>query len=120
MLVRWNNSFEDLFVDFFNVKKNQWAPDVEIKEEEKEFVINVELPGIDNKDVKVEVKGKLLTIEVEKKNRMFARSFTLPPSVDSEKIEALLDKGVLTIKISKTPEKVSRKVEIKVNGPPNR
>ena len=120
MLMRYN-PFENLFLDFFDARKSYWTPLADIKEEEKQFIVDVEIPRMDDKDVKVSVSKDVLTIEGERKNRSFVRSFTLPTSVDPEKIEASLDRGILTVKVPKMSEKVPRKIDVKVNtGPPKR
>lgn len=106
-------------------------PKLDISESDKKMEITVELPGMDEKDVDVEVSDGVLTIKGEKKSekeekgktfhRMersygsFQRSFSLPPTVDEEKIKAEFDKGVLTISLEKTatPEPAKKKIEVK-------
>jgi len=123
MLVRWIDPFEN-FVDLFNMRRGQWIPFMETKEEENKYTISAELPGMDEKDVKVTISKDVLTVEGEKKTekykKSFTRSFTLPTSIDSEGIEALLERGILTVNIPKMPEKALKKIEVKVNGPPKR
>ena len=91
-------------------------PKVEVKENGKSYAVTVELPGLDDKDVKVQVDGDLLTISGEKKVEQsddkthysersygsFTRSFTLPPDADRNGISATFAKGVLTLEIAKT------------------
>jgi HSP20 family protein len=97
-----------------------WAPPVDIYETENEIVMVAEVPGVDEKDVDVEVKDNLLTIKGERRMEKsvkeesyhrverayggFTRSFTLPQAVDSEKITATYNRGVLEIRLPK-PEK---------------
>jgi HSP20 family protein len=97
-----------------------WAPPVDIYETETEIVLVAEVPGVDEKDVDVEVKDNLLTIKGERRMEKsvreesyhrverayggFSRSFTLPQAVDSEKITATYNRGVLEIRLPK-PEK---------------
>lgn len=123
MLVRWTNPFASLFEPFENFDwdaQKYWIPQIDVKEEKDQFTIDVEIPGMDDKDIKITVEKSLITIEgkkeTEKRNKSFTRSFTLPPSIDPDKIEALIDKGVLTIKIPKLPKEEPKKIEIKVNG----
>lgn len=107
------------------------APAVEVSEKEKEFVIAAELPGLDEKNVDVKFSNGVLTISGEKKDEReqkekdyyfserrygsFRRSFRVPENVDTDKIEAAFDKGVLTIRLPKTAEsqKAEKKIEIK-------
>ncbi|MFO1159131.1 MAG: Hsp20/alpha crystallin family protein [Reyranellaceae bacterium] len=91
-------------------------PKVEVKENDKSYTVTIELPGLDDKDVKVQIEGDLLTISGEKKVERsddkthysersygsFTRSFTLPADVDRNAISATFTKGVLTLEIAKT------------------
>jgi HSP20 family protein len=91
-------------------------PSVEVKENGKSYTLSIELPGLDEKDVKVTVEQDLLTIAGEKKSEhtddkthfsersygSFMRSFTLPPDADRNAIDARFAKGVLTLQIAKT------------------
>lgn len=124
----FNKGFVDLFEDFNN--KSNWKPVVDIYEDNEKISIEAELPGIDPKDVDITIEKDLLTIKgktesetkKERKNFFrterlkgsFVRTFVLPSSVESDKILARYDKGVLTISIPKAPEIVPRKVDIKV------
>ena len=89
----------------------------------------MEVPGIDEKDIKVEIENNVLTVRGERKlekdikeenfRRMerhygaFSRSFTLPTAVDREKVEANYVHGVLAIQMPKRAE--ARPKQIKVN-----
>jgi HSP20 family protein len=91
-------------------------PSVEVKENGKAYSVTVELPGLDEKDVKVTVEDDVLSISGEKKIEhtdekthfsersygSFARSFTLPSDADRNTIVARFAKGVLTLEIAKT------------------
>lgn len=102
----------------------QYVPSVDIRETEKEFQINVEVPGMDEKDIDVSMSGNMLTISGEKKEeneenakgiyRMerrfgsFSRSIPLPETgVDTDKAEASYKNGVLTIKLPKTDDYIA-------------
>jgi len=95
-----------------------WVPAVEISETEKALVLTAELPGLDRKDVHVDLDGDVLTIRGEKKEEkkseqegkfhlmertygFFRRTFALPAFVDKEKISAEFAKGVLTLNLPK-------------------
>ncbi|MGA8172808.1 MAG: Hsp20/alpha crystallin family protein [Methylocystis sp.] len=106
-------------------------PAVDLAEKDGEFTITAELPGLDEKDVEVKLANGTLTISGEKKDEReskdkdhyfserrygsFKRSFRVPEGVDTDKIDASFDKGVLTIKLPKTAEarKAEKKIEIK-------
>ena len=104
-------------------------PKVEVKENGKAYTVNIELPGLDEKDIKVQVEDDVLTVSGEKKVERtddkthytersygsFTRAFTLPADADGNAIAARFSKGVLTLEIGKTatpPAKV-RQVDVK-------
>ncbi len=106
-----------------------WAPKVDIKEEEKEFVVFADIPGVDPNDIDIEMDGNTLTVKGERKSDKeeksknyyrlerttgkFYRQFTLPESVDSAKISAKTKNGVLAIHLPKAEEgKNYRKITI--------
>lgn len=109
----------------------EFGPPVDIYEDDQKLIFKVEVPGIDEKDVKVEIESNVLTVRGERKlakdikeenfRRMerhygaFSRSFTLPNTVDPEKIEANYTHGVLTIQMPKLAG--ARPKQIKVNVP---
>ena len=90
-------------------------PNVEVKENGKSYTVSVELPELDQKDVKVVVEDDVLTVTGEKKVERsdekthysersygsFARSFTLPVDADRNAVSARFAKGVLTLEIAK-------------------
>jgi len=92
------------------------VPKVEVKENGKAYTVTIELPGLDEKDVKVQVEDDVLTISGEKKveqtdDKMhytersygsFTRAFTLPVDADRDGISAKFAKGVLELEIAKT------------------
>lgn len=96
------------------------APAVDIVEKEKEYEITAELPGLDEKNIEIKLLNGTLTIKGEKKEEkeekekdyhlserrygLFTRSFQVPDSVDTGKIEAIFAKGVLTVKLPKSAE----------------
>lgn len=123
MLIRLMNPFSELekfhrgvFSSLFD--SSNWTPDVELKDEEKQFVIEVEVPGTKAENLDVSIENGVLLIRGEKKsgnyNKSFTRSFSLPDNTDPEKTSALLENGVLKIKIQKVPERIPKKIYIKV------
>ncbi|SKA12379.1 HSP20 family protein [Enhydrobacter aerosaccus] len=106
-------------------------PQVEVKENDKHYTVMVELPGLDEKDVKATVEGDVLTISGEKKVERtdekthysersygsFTRSFTLPNDADRNNVAAHFVKGVLTVEIPKTANapQQGKQIEIKAS-----
>ena len=111
-----------------------WMPPVEITESDKEIQMAFELPGLDKNDVKIDVNDGVLTLTGEKKAERveedkkkefflkersygsFERSFTLPPTVNVEKIAALFEKGVLKITLPKNDVVKPRGREIAIEA----
>ena len=108
-----------------------WAPSVDIEEEEDKYVIRADLPGVDKKDIEVKLENGVLSIRGEKhseketgkgtkKHRTerfhgtFARSFTLPDAVRADKVDAAYKDGVLALTIPKQEESRPKSIEIKV------
>ena len=91
-------------------------PNVEVKENDRSYTVSVELPGLDEKDVKVVVEDDVLTVTGEKKVERtdekthysersygsFTRAFTLPADADRNTVTARFAKGLLTLEIAKT------------------
>jgi len=145
-LVRWtpaNSNFSPALRDrffstdpFFRVFEDwfSWTPasvvDVDIVENEGNYTLTAELPGVDKKDLKVTVENDTLTIEAEKRNShesekdghyhsersygKFSRSFKLNGQVDAEKIDAEYKDGVLNLTLPKREEVKPCDVAVKV------
>jgi len=119
----FRRSFRDAVAQFEPLWKSEdgfTVPAVDIVEKEKEFEITAELPGIDEKNVTVEVANGNLTIRGQKQDEKeerkkdyfmserrfgsFARTFSLPQGVNEDAIEASYSKGVLKVTMPKTAE----------------
>lgn len=115
-------------VVFGNEGLRNWKPAVDIYDNDEKICIKAELPGVDKKDINVDVKDGVLTLTGERsyekdvkeesyhrKERAFGkfhRSFTLPEGLDPEKIGADYKDGILRIEIPKAEEKKPKKIEI--------
>jgi HSP20 family protein len=108
---------------------SSFAPAVDVYEDEHNFTLKIEVPGIDEKDIDVRLENNTLTVHgerkiekeekeenyrrVERNYGSFTRTFNLPTTVDSEKVSANYDKGVLKIALPKKAE--AKPKQIKVN-----
>ena len=115
--------------DQSTVETSQWAPRVDIREEDKRFVILADVPGVDPAKIDVSMDKSILTIKgervadsedngnkVTRQERIygtFHRRFSLPESADAEGISAHGRYGVLEISIPKKPETTPRRITIK-------
>jgi HSP20 family protein len=107
-----------------------WCPAVDIAEHDDEFVVKMELPGVSREDVKITMQNHVLLVHGEKKQDKeskgsnyhrversygaFQRTFTLPATVRSEKIDANFADGILNITLPKAEEAKPERIEVKV------
>ncbi len=107
-----------------------WVPSVDVRETKEALELQVEVPGIEPKDVTVSVENGVLTLKgtrnfekategetyhrIERAYGLFERSFTLPTNVNPEKIEARYRQGVLQLSIPKREEAKPKAISIKV------
>jgi HSP20 family protein len=145
-LVRWDPAVEvdslqsevnRLFDSFFSGSGSgrgngggvrRWVPPIDLAETEEELVLTADLPGLDEDDVAIEIKDRVLTISGERRDRReeqgkgwhriersagrFARSLALPEGVDAERVGAHFDRGVLEVRIPKPEARKPHRVEI--------
>jgi len=125
----WNDIFEGFWDNFTSPSYN--VPSVDVKENEKVYEINADLPGFSKKDVNLKVEKHILTIsskpeETAKEEKdqyllkerylnSFERQFPLPDDIDENSINAEFSDGVLTVTLPKKPEVQPRNIEIKVS-----
>ncbi len=143
-LVRFSDQMPNLFDRFFKNDLFDWSnrnfsttnttlPAVNIKEDRDGFEVEMSAPGLEKEDFKIELKNRVLTISSEKKvenetkdgqqftqrefsYQSFSRSFTLPETVEEEKILAKYENGILLINIPKKEEakqKPAKQIKIK-------
>ena len=123
----WNDQFfgNDLLSGFFNDGADYSVPAVNIRETDKNYEIEMAVPGMSKDDLKIKLENDILTIFSERTNendeknqgymrrefsyRSFSRSFSLPELVDTDKIKANHEDGVLRIEIPRIEEKAANK-----------
>ena len=139
-LVRWDPARElasmeidrlnQMFTDFYGSPMSRsWMPPVDIYESDAhEFVIKAELPEIRREDISVTFENNVLTLHGERKAEVdasdeafhrrerqygtFTRSFTLPPTVDPDHIQASCKDGVLTIRVPQREEAKPKQITV--------
>lgn len=131
---RINRIFDDAFVRSRDAEDDinlcAWRPAVDIFDNEENIIINAELPGVEKKDVSVELKDNIITIKGERvidkevkeesyfrKERCFGtfqRAFTLPDAVSSDKVKAVFKDGVLRVEIPKPEEKKPKQISVNI------
>ncbi len=134
MLTRWD-PFGDLFRmrDFWDAadpRTNEaFTPAVDVVEEKDALLLKAEIPGVRAEEVDVSVHGNVLTLKgerklsndekregfrrIERSYGSFSRSFTLPDTIELEKVGAELRDGILTVRLPKRPTLQPRRIEIK-------
>lgn len=128
-----NRMFENFFrggLEDSSLMTSSWSPAVDIAETGDEYLAKVELPGVDKNDIKITMENNILTIRGEKQQEKkekdvnfhrverfygsFQRSFELPGSVKTEKMDAEYKDGILTIHMPKAEEAKAKLIDVKV------
>jgi HSP20 family protein len=124
MLARFNPEFEE------EVLTTPWTPAADVVETKDAIFIKAELPGMNEKDIKVEMENGVLTLRGERKLEKettekgyrrieryygkFVRYFTLPPTVEFNKIVATYNNGLLELEIPKKEEAKPKTIHVEV------
>jgi HSP20 family protein len=127
---RMNRLFRDTYGDGRDeaLTTSNFAPPVDVYEDEHNITLKIEVPGIDEKEIDVRIENNTLTVHgerkfekeekeenfrrVERQYGSFTRSFTLPTTVDAEKVQAHYDKGILRVQLAKKAEAKQIKVNV--------
>jgi len=135
---RARNMFSEFFRHFYdddflpsNMMDYDWNPKVDVFEKDNNIIVKADLAGVDEKNLDIEIEGKLLTIKgskeeeheekekgyrrIERSSGSFSRTITLPENINQEKIVADYKNGVLSLTIPKTSEAIPKKISVKVN-----
>ena len=140
-LVRWNPARElasmeidrlnHMLTDFYGAGRS-WMPAVDIFEtQDHEYVVKAELPDLKREDIAVTFENGVLTLAGERKTEFdagqgtyhrservygrFSRSFTLPATVDANRIQASYKDGVLTVRVPQREEAKPRQISVDLN-----
>jgi HSP20 family protein len=124
----WDRWFDSFFEDFPLIGSRR--PAVDIRENDKEYTMEIELPGMTEKDIEVKIEGNLLTfaskksetkeekksdyVHRERRSFSFSRSFVLPENVNADGISAEFKNGLLTVSVPKTEKSKTKLLDIKV------
>jgi HSP20 family protein len=134
----FRNEMEGLFERFFGEEGGNgqavkaWAPRVDVEETEKEILVKADLPGVDPKDVEVQVEENVLTIRGEKKEQKeekkknfhrlerfvgtFYRAIPLPTGADADKVSATSANGTVTVTVPKKPGTQPKKITVQAKS----
>lgn len=114
-----------------NSNNHFFSPKTDIRETADQYILDMDLPGVSEKDIEISLKNRILSIsskkETEDKTKEgewhlkerhsmeFSRKFTLPQDIDMDKVSAEFKDGVLSIYIFKKPEIEAKQIQINVN-----
>jgi HSP20 family protein len=133
-LSSWHRDIDDLFGRFLGRTESSvgsWVPRIEMYRKDNEYVARIDLPGVDPKDVQVQVENNVLSIAGERKSQekgtdyqetfygKFERRITLPQGVESDKIAARYEHGVLEVRVPLPAQLVGRKIPIQIGHKDN-
>ncbi len=124
--------FEEFTNDpFFSTalrSNDRWLPAVDIFEKDGNLILRAEIPGVSEKDIDLKLEGNVLTLKGEKNlessedrgnyhrvesfSGSFTRSFTLPETVDRDRVKADYKNGILTVTIPQKPEVRPREIPV--------
>ena len=129
---RVNNLFREMNEGDSPLTTASFVPAVDIYEDPKKVVLNLEVPGIEERDLEVRVENNILSVKgeckfekeekeenfhrIERRYGTFLRSFTLPTTVDSEHINASYTNGVLKLDLNKKPEAQPKQIKVNLGG----
>lgn len=135
-LSQLRDEMEDLFELFTGDRNGDWpsrmlAPPMDLSESNGSLQLRLDLPGVDPKEIDIQVSGNQLTVAGERKEEkedkgetfhrierragQFSRSVTLPCAVEEDKIEANYHDGVLTISVPKSEAAKAKRIDVKTS-----
>ena len=134
---RLNRLFQDSYARGADelMTAGSFVPAVDVYEDEHAITLKVEAPGIEQKDIDIRVENNTLTVRgerkfeqeekeenfhrIERRYGAFARSFTLPNTVDTDKVTAEYENGVLRIQLAKRAEAKPKQIKVSVSPKSN-
>jgi HSP20 family protein len=131
---RLNSIFNDFALPADDPKPNaSFVPAVDVYEDAEKLVLKLEIPGVKAEDLDIKLENQSLVIKgerkfesnekaenfhrIERRFGSFARSFTLPQTIDTESVTAASDAGVLTISLAKKAEAQPKQIKVQVANP---
>lgn len=138
-LVNFQNQINRIFQDYGRgsdelLTSGTFVPPVDIYEDENSITLKLEIPGMQEKDLDIKLENNTLTVRgernfekeekeenfhrIERRYGAFARSFTLPNTVDPESVQATYENGVLKIKLAKRAEAKPKQIKVSASSAP--
>ena len=138
-LVNFQNQMNRIFQDYGRgsdelLTSGTFVPPVDIYEDEHNITLKLEVPGLQEKDLDIQLENNTLTVKgerkfekeekeenfhrIERRYGAFARSFTLPNTVDPENVQANYESGILKITLAKRAEAKPKQIKVGVSSAP--
>lgn len=127
---RMNSLFRDMNEGEGPISTAAFTPAADVYEDDKKIILKLEVPGIEEKDLDVRVENNTLTVKgerkfekeekeenfhrIERRYGSFYRAFTLPPTVDTEHVDASYSNGILKLELKKKPEAQPKQIKVNV------
>lgn len=127
----WLRPFRDMWPEWSQLEQGLdfVAPRVDVIDREEEILVRAEIPGVEKKDIHVDLSGQLLTVKGERRREekkeegeyfrseiatgSFSRTIRMPEDVDLEKAKAEFKDGMLEVHLPKTHKTTRRQIEVK-------
>lgn len=133
-LVSLRDDMNRFFNTFFGRPSEEeegfWSPTVDIEENNEKYLVKAEVPGLKKEDIKISVRGNLLTVSGERKHGSetknktfhriecsygrFRRTIALPSDVDPDKVKAAYKDGILTVTLPKPESAKPKEIEVEI------
>jgi HSP20 family protein len=133
-LINLRDDMDRLFDTFFGRTPQEadgfWSPTIDIEEDSENYCVKAELPGMKKDDIKISVRGNLITLSGERKHTSemkmktfhriersygkFSRTITLPSDVDSDTVKATYKDGILTVILPKPESTKPKEIEVEI------
>jgi len=132
---RMNSLFQDFNrgLGDGDVATAAFVPPVDVYEDEQKIILKLEVPGMKENDLDIQLENNVLTVRgerkfekeekeenfhrIERRYGSFYRSFTIPSTVNPESVKASYDAGVLKLELEKRPEAKPKQIKVAVGGP---
>lgn len=125
---RFSDILDEFFSDAVATRQNGFRPSIDVSETEKQFVVEVQLPGLKKEDINVNLENGILTVSgerefldeqkekkfhrVETRYGSFSRSFQLPDRIKPDSVKATYQNGILSITVDKNEKENKKQIKI--------
>lgn len=125
---RFSDILDEFFTDAVSTRQNRFIPSIDVSETDKQFLVEVQLPGMKKEDINVNLENGVLTVSGERNIRneqnekkfhrvethygSFSRSFQLPEGIKPDSVKAAYNDGILSITVDKSEKENKKQIKI--------